>query len=83
MAPQRWKVPISIVAVNRFDHTDWLNIMVDDLNHLSPHVLIFLRDPILLISQCMEWTDGYRYTSFTYLNRPIWSDIIKNPHSYQ
>ena len=34
MAPQRWKVPISIVAVNRIDHTDWLDIMVDDLKHL-------------------------------------------------
>ena len=49
-ARQRWKVPISIVAVNRIDHTDWLNIMVDDLKHLSPRVLIFLRNPILLIS---------------------------------
>ena len=28
--------------------------MVDDLNHLSPHMLIFLRNHILLISQCME-----------------------------
>ena len=28
--------------------------MVDDLNHISPHVLIFVRNPILLISQCME-----------------------------
>ena len=54
MAPQRWKVPISIVAVKRIDHTDWLDIMVDDLNHLSNHVLIFLRNPILLIFQCME-----------------------------
>ena len=54
MAPQRWKIPISIVAVNRIDHTDWLDFMVDDLNHLSPHVVIFLRIPILLISQCME-----------------------------
>ena len=54
MAPQSWKVPISIVAVNRIDHTDWLDIMVDDLNLLSPHVLIFLRNQILLISQCME-----------------------------
>ena len=42
MAPQRRKVLISIIAVNRIDHTDWLDIMVDDLNHLSPHVLIFL-----------------------------------------
>ena len=30
MAPERWKEPISIVAVNRYDLTDWLNIMVDD-----------------------------------------------------
>ena len=83
MAPQRWKVPISIFAVIRIDHTDWLDIMVDDLNHLSPHVLIFLRNPILLISQCMEmnrWL-SFRYTSFTYLNRPIWIDIIMKPHS--
>ena len=29
-----------------------------------------------------KWTDGHRYTSFTYLNRPIWIDIIMNPHSY-
>ena len=41
------KVPISIVAVNRIDHTDWLDIMMDELNHLSPHVLVFLRNPIL------------------------------------
>ena len=47
MASQRWKVPISIVAVNRIDHTDCLDITVDDLNHLSNHVLIFLRNPIL------------------------------------
>ena len=48
------KVPISIVAVNRIDLTDWLDIMVDDLNHWSPHVLIFVRYLILLISQGME-----------------------------
>ena len=30
-----------IVAVNRIDQIDCLNIMADDLNHLSPHVLIF------------------------------------------
>ena len=53
MAPQRWKVRISIVAVKRIDLTDWLDIMVDDLNHWSPRA-DFLRDPILLISQCME-----------------------------
>ena len=28
--------------------------MADDLNHLSPHVLIFLGNSIILISQCME-----------------------------
>ena len=49
MAPQSWKVPFSIVAVNGIDHTDWLDIMVHDLNHLSPHVLIFLRNPIVFI----------------------------------
>ena len=53
MPPQRWKVPIFIVAENRIDHTDWLEIMVDDLNHLSPHVLIFLCNPSLWISQWM------------------------------
>ena len=44
MVPQRWKVPISIVAVNHIeviDHIDWLhnelNIYGGDLNHLSPH----------------------------------------------
>ena len=43
MVPQRWKVPISIVAVNFevIDHIDWLhkeiNIFGGDLNHLSPH----------------------------------------------
>ena len=47
-------MPISIVAVNRIDHTDWFDIMVDNLYHLSSHVLIFLRNAILLISQCME-----------------------------
>ena len=54
MAPRRWKVPISIVAVTRIDLTDWLYIMVDDLNQWSPHVLIFFRNPILLIPQSME-----------------------------
>ena len=44
MAPQMWKVPISIVAVNHIediDHIDWLynelNIYGEDLNHLLPH----------------------------------------------
>ena len=54
MARQRWKVPISIVAVSCIDNTDWLDILADDLNHLLPHVLISLTYPILLISQCME-----------------------------
>ena len=60
MAPQRWKVPISIVAVNCIDNTDWLDIVVDDLNRLSPHVLFFFY-----IIQFI---------------RPIWIDIIINPH---
>ena len=45
MAPQRWKVPNSIVAVNHIeiiDYIDWLHnelgiYMAGDLNHLSPH----------------------------------------------
>ena len=45
MAPQKWKVPNSIVAVNHIeiiDHIDWLHnelaiSMTGDLNHLSPH----------------------------------------------
>ena len=46
MALQRWKVPISIFAVNGIDHTDWLDIMMDDLipfltRKSAPHVLIF------------------------------------------
>ena len=81
MAPQRWKVPISIVAVIPIDHTDWLDIMVDDLNHLSPHVLISNVIQFFWFPNVWKLTDGYRYTSFTYLNRPIWIDIIMNPHS--
>ena len=42
MALQSLKIPVSIIAVNLIDHTDWLNIMADDLNHLSPYVVIFL-----------------------------------------
>ena len=41
MAPERWKVPISIVAVNHIDLTDWFNIMVNDLNHWSPRADFF------------------------------------------
>ena len=45
VAPQRWKVPISIVAVNHIeviDHIDWLHNELNvygggDLNHLPPH----------------------------------------------
>ena len=45
MAPQRWKVPNSIVAVNHIeiiDHIDWLHSelamsMAGYLNHLSLH----------------------------------------------
>ena len=40
------EVPISIVAVNRIDHTNWLHNEFDiyggDLNHLSPHTLFVL-----------------------------------------
>ena len=67
MAPQKWKVPISIVTVHRIDHNDWLDIMVDDLSHLPPHVLIFLRYPILLISQCMEMN---RWSSLHFIYLP-------------
>ena len=31
-----------LINLNWIDNTDWLNIMVDDLNYLSRHVLIFL-----------------------------------------
>ena len=71
-------MPISIVAVNRIDNTDWLNIMVDGLNHSSPHVLIFLRNPILLISQCIEMN---RWLSLHFINIPQLSNIIMDPHS--
>ena len=54
MAPERCKVPIYIVAVNRIYHFECLDIMADDFNQLSPLVLIFLHVPILLISKCME-----------------------------
>ena len=44
MAPQRWKVPISIVAVNHIeviDHIDWLrnelNVYDGGFEPLSPH----------------------------------------------
>ena len=67
------KVPISIVAVNRIDLTDWLDIMVDDLNHWSPHVLIFLRNLILLFSQCMEMNRWLSLHFFTYSIAQFWS----------
>ena len=49
MAPQRWKVPNSIVAVNHIeiiDHIDWFHSelaisMAGDLNHLSPHADVY------------------------------------------
>ena len=48
MAPQRWKVPISIVAVNHIeaiDHIDWLhnelNIYGGGFEPLSPHADFF------------------------------------------
>ena len=80
IAPQRRKVPISIVAVNRIDHFDWLNIMPNDLNHLSPHCSYDMY-PILLISQ-IEMKRWNCYTSFTYLIRPIWNDVIISLHSH-
>ena len=42
----------------------------------SSYVIQFFR-----FSNVWKWADGYRYTSFTYLNRPIWIDITMNPHS--
>ena len=78
MAPQRWKVPISIVVVNGIDLTDWLDIVVDDLNHWSSRADFSY---IFWFPNVWKWTDGYRYTSFTYLNRSIWIDIIMNSHS--
>ena len=78
MAPQRWKVPDSIVAVNHIeviDHIDWLHnelaiSMAGDSNHLSPHAdLFFLSNPILLffnlIYQCAEMN---RWLFFTPIN---------------
>ena len=65
-ALQRWKVPISIVAVNHIeviDHIEWLYnelaiSMAEELNHLSSHADFCLRNPILfffkLIYQCAE-----------------------------
>ena len=65
MAPQRWKVPISIVAVNHIeviDHIDWLhnelNIYGRGFEPLISSCWFFLRNPILLflnfIYQCAE-----------------------------
>ena len=59
MAPQGWKVPISIVAVNCIDNTYWLDIMAHDLKFLTTYrrmCWFFLCNSILLISQCMEMT---------------------------
>ena len=35
MAPQKCKVPIAIVTVNRIDHIDLFDIMANDFNHLD------------------------------------------------
>ena len=73
MAPQRQKVPISIVAVNHIeviDHIDWLH---DELNiyggEFEPHTSscwFFLRNPILLflnlIYHVRKCLGGYIYT---------------------
>ena len=59
MAPQRWKVPNSIVAVNHievFNHIDWLqaasqwacNIYGGEFEPLISLCWFFLRNPILL-----------------------------------
>ena len=75
MAPQRWKVLISIVAVNHIeviDHNDWLhnelNIYGGGSEPLSPHADFFsLRYPFLLffdlIYHCAEmnrWLFSYQ-----------------------
>ena len=81
MAPQMWKVPISIVAVNHIeviDHdTDWLHnelaiSMVGDLNHLSPHadfsyVILFFYS-LIWFTNVRKWTGGYFYTN----NYSVW-----------
>ena len=74
MAPQRWKVPDSIVAVNHIeiiDHIDWLHnelaiSMAGDLNHLSPHadfsygILFFFL--LIWFTNVQKQTGGYLYT---------------------
>ena len=81
MAPQKWKVPISnmqyIVLTILIGSILWW--MIWATYHLmcwSSYVIQFFWFP-----NVWKWTDGHRYTSFTYLNRPIWIDIIMNPHS--
>ena len=51
--------------------------MVDGLNRLSPHVLIFLRDPILLISQCMEMN---RWLSLHFIYIPQSPNLERYDH---
>ena len=71
MAPRRWKVPISIVAVNHIeviDHIDWLhnelNIYGGGFEPLISSCWFFLRNPILLslIYQCAEMNRWLFYT---------------------
>ena len=66
MAPQRWKVPISIVAVNHIEVIDHIELlhnelaisMAGDLNHLSSHADFFLRNPILLFFNLIyQWAE--------------------------
>ena len=71
MAPQRWKVPISIVAVNHIeviDHIEWLHnelaiSIAEDLNHLSSHadfsyVILFFYS-LIWFANVRKWTGGY------------------------
>ena len=75
MAPQRWKVPNSIVAVNHIeviDNTDRLHnelaiSMVGDLNHLSSHadfsyVILFFYS-LIWFTDVQKWTGTYFYTN--------------------
>ena len=74
-------VSIFIVAVYCIGHIDWLDIMVDDLNHLSPTMCWFLLcNPILLISQFVDMNRWLLLHSIFILIWPIWIDIIINAH---
>ena len=76
MASQRWKVPISIVAVNHIEIIDYICIMIGftmspismagDLTHLSPHadfsyVILFFYS-LIWFTDVRKWTGGYCYT---------------------